>query len=137
MKKILFILCMTALVAGCKNDDPESADALQQRFISQSVPGAYANGNATFKFDENLHQTAVNSAERTYRIQTDAQDTYVHYTLSAPISSVGQELTLGVSTKGVPGIYSKVYNVKVLDIKNGNVWLWSNDDKTGFIAPQF
>lgn len=106
-----------------------------EEFLKTDLRGAVYNGDKfSFEFSEYSHQIAVNPARRAFRIQNYRQDTVCSVSLSAVATGLEQQITV-TGQNLVLGVGEKVdFRTKVVKLTEDRVWLWAEDDKSGFIV---
>lgn len=143
---LLFIVAITTAVScpGPKPEPPEPPDPVVVKsaerilFESSTNIGLYIKGSCVLEYDDDLFQQAYSSARKTYRIQTDDQNKYMHinYTESIP-SEVDQETVCRITYRLAEEEETMlIVKFIVLKVSDGNLWLWNELQKTGVVIPQ-
>lgn len=133
LKQIIYTLLFWVIVTACKDDkiDDDVNREKQEKFLQQTVSGVYDGDVALFVFNEANHQRAFTSDRKMWRIQTDAQDKYVHCEL-ATVPAISVENEVSVKVKGVD-VAAGEMNALVLKIENNKCWLWVIETGIGFL----
>lgn len=133
LKQIIYTLLFLVAVTACKDDkiDDDVNRAKQEKFLQQTVSGVYDGDVALFIFDEANHQMAFTADRKMWRIQTDAQDKYVHCELAAA-PAVQAENVVSVKVKGVD-VSAGEMAALVLKMENNKCWLWGIETGIGFL----
>ena len=134
MKNYLYfgLLLLSISLNGCKDDSVDHSEDLQQQqdFLNTQIPGIYQGKEIIWCYDVQLHQIAY--SDKSYRIQTDAQDKYLHFRLTE-LPGPDKETDLSLTVQGIPAIESGSYPVKTLKLDNKLVWLWNSGESKGFL----
>lgn len=133
LKKILYTALLSLVMIGCKKKEViQTPDKELAQFLTNNTEGMYLNSVPVLEFDEDLHQVSVSSL--TYRIQTDAQDTFLHCTLSAKPVNIKDANEITVTLKIDGNAKTTKHNVTLEKNSDKKLWLWESSSKTGFIV---
>lgn len=135
IRRIVCTIFLMAALIGCNG--PKELEIVEDEklksFKTEITEGFYNGKTPLFVYNEQLHQTAVNKAKKSYRIQSDQQDVYLNCILAGLPARLDELTTLTVASRAVEGISDKVYNVTLVKKTAEKLWLWDPSSKTGFI----
>lgn len=130
-----FILCLfsfAALLVGCKEDTvtPNLQSIELEEFLSSKTITSSVGGKDIVSFDADNNQ--FNIVDKTWEIiDNNGFELSLIELNSVPVKDGILKLTFKSGVDN-PTIYE---GMKVVDIKNGLVYLWNNEDNVGFIIP--
>lgn len=143
----LLLLCaIVSLAVSCPGptpDPPEPIDPIEVKsaerksFESSSDIGLYIKGICALSYDKDDYQQAFNSQRRTYRIQSDDQNRYMHILFSGTMPDlVGEEVVCTITYRLAESEETiMIVKFTVLKVENGKLWLWNELQKSGVITP--
>lgn len=130
-KSITSLLLSIILAASCVKEKEEQR--YREEFIANENLGIYKDGKPVLTFLKNTHQYYCNPSDGILRIIDNEGKRDVTVKLSGmPASSTGADGTLS-GNMGVDNI--SFSDLKVLEITEKRVRLWSENDKVGLILP--
>lgn len=130
-KSITTLLLSVMLAVSCGKEKVEQR--YREEFIANENLGIYKGGEPVLTFLKNTHQYYCNPSEGILRIIDNEGKRDVTVKLSGmPTSSDGADGTLS-GNMGVDSI--SFSDLKVLEITEKTVRLWSDNDKVGLLLP--
>lgn len=130
-RKIIISTILFGAMACTKNES-DPADASANYILQKEVYGVYVEDNNVFVYDSDIYQYAYNTQRRTFRIQNTAQSRYLACELDAdPVPD--EVINVRVETMGISSFPTQELRMQVLKRADGLVWLWNNEDQTGFV----
>lgn len=130
-RRIFAALVSCLLLSACSGDKEDNT--FREEFSAAEDLGIYQDGKPALTFLKNKHQYYCNPKERILRIIDNEGTRDVTVKLSAtPSSSEGVSGTVS-GNMGITGF--SFSELRILKIDSRTVWLWSDNDKTGFILP--
>ncbi len=124
------------LFATCSNSDEvdstDQGDIDRQTFeVAANTIGLYNIGMAIEKIDYDEEQVIQSSEGKLLRVVSDEGCLVFSFELSDVASSVGRDLVLTYTSANNSSPQS--YNVAVVKIDQGYVWLWDAESQVGFV----
>lgn len=131
MRKIVILLSLLLLAAGCDKYDGYNKDDLKYGTIGLKV-----KGKTVFQYDSSSCQLACNKGKREFRAGTDNMSDYFIVTLSAIPEEEGQTLTGNITWTTIDDTVSMTgLNIKVMQIgSDGTLWLWCAKQKIAAVV---
>lgn len=135
-RKIIIGLMLACAAVACQ-DDKISEDHFnnqnKEAFLKQNAYGVYSAGTALIQYTEGDFQYSFNTAKKSFRLQTDNQQTYASCVLMTN-PAVGQNTLLALQQKGAGNAANGDYEVIALKTEASKIWLWNKEKSIGFIV---
>lgn len=132
-KSITSLLLTALLAVSCGKEKEKEEQRYLEEFIANENLGIYKDGKPVLTFLKNTHQYYCNPSEGILRIIDNEGKRDVTVKLSGmPTSSTGADGTLS-GNMGVNGF--SFSDLKVLEMTDRTVWLWSDNDRLGLLLP--
>lgn len=132
-KSITSLLLTALLAVSCGKEKEKEEQRYREEFIANENLGIYKDGKPVLTFLKNTHQYYCNPSEGILRIIDNEGKRDVTVKLSGmPTSSTGADGTLS-GNMGVNGF--SFSDLKVLEMTDRTVWLWSDNDRLGLLLP--
>lgn len=132
-KSITSLLLTALLAVSCGKEKEKEEQRYREEFIANENLGIYKDGKPVLTFLKNTHQYYCNPSEGILRIIDNEGKRDVTVKLSEmPTSSTGADGTLS-GNMGVNGF--SFSDLKVLEMTDRTVWLWSGNVRLGLLLP--
>lgn len=130
MKRLLIILILTAMTAGCTPEVREVA------FMDASDISLTWKGSVQVMFNEQTCQLAYNDQRNEYRVYDDKLGDWFVISCSQRPVAEGELITADVSWTGdrTPKSYKGLEFIVRRVSEDGLIWLWNERNKIGIIV---
>lgn len=136
-RRITYLLACFAFTGmvftQCTDDPVDTVSEEQKAFMTKTTYGVYS-ATDLFVYSESGCQYVLGVGNKSTRVQTDDVSKVFSATFStAP--AVESEVEVQIAGKGISGIASGTVTAKVLDMKDGKIWIWDAAAGVGYLLP--
>lgn len=136
-KRIIYLLACFAftgvIFTQCAKDPVDKISEEQKSFMTKTTYGVYGNSDL-FVYSESNCQYVLGVGNKSARVQTDDAAKVFGATFSAdPVKD--SEVETQIASKGIDGVASGAVKVKVLELKDGKIWIWDAAAGVGYLLP--
>ncbi len=130
---IMVLVMIPVLISSCHNDPVVIDSDEKMKFLESSAQGYYSNGVEIFIYKDTLHQRCLNINRRSFRIQTNTQDSCLSLILDNMPNNLGVHIMASVNYFDTSKQLSSKLLLECSKIEQNKIWLWDAHGKNGFI----
>ncbi len=135
IKLFLFssIAILLFVLGGCqKNENGKTNNQIE--FMAQKDFGVYGN-NVVFRYNEQTCQYSINYSKKEFRMMSDNGEYITDIKFSTFPKKMDDIIETSVSYIKSSKLNSFKLTLTIVDIKDGKMWLWDNNQQMGIIIP--
>jgi len=138
MKKRIIYLIGFFVLAGvsfvqCSEEPGNGLSSEQTAFLAKTTYGVYDSSDV-FVYSEANCQYVLGVSSKSSRVQADDVSKVLGVTFSAD-PAVDSEMEVQLVTKGISGVSAGTAKVKVMEMKEGKIWIWDSASNKGYLLP--
>lgn len=104
-------------------------------FLENTAAGVYTLDRTSFRYDESVCQTVVNTGRKTVRLQRDDNSVSVNIRFSSFEFSANTGVRMTIEFASMTYKDSYTINAELVKMVDGKMWFWSNERQTGVLLP--
>ncbi len=136
-KRIIYLLACFAftgvIFTQCTDDPIDKVSEEQKAFMTKTTYGVYGASDL-FVYSESNCQYVLGVGNRSTRVQSDDVTKVFGATFTSdPV--IESEVQVQIAGKGISGIASGTVTAKILDMKDGKIWIWDDAAGIGYLLP--
>lgn len=131
MKRSIYISILVLILSlvGCTEMGLSRSSDLFTR--DAATTGVWVGGRQVIVKNDNLHQESFRN--KSYRLQTDDQKTYINIMLNTVPQNVGDKCTVTIVSRGIDEIQDSALDMILQKTEDDMIWLWNESEKMGIV----